>query len=160
MNIDLSTPEHFMTEALKQAERALEMDEVPVGAIIVYKNKIVARAHNQTNLLKDPTAHAEMIAITQAAEYFKHDRLLETELYSTVEPCAMCLGAMIHARIGKVYYGAPNEKYGACGSVVDLLREGRWNHGIEIIRGILEDNAAQLMQYFFRKKRTQKNNNM
>jgi len=108
MEFGISTNEWFMEEALNQAQKALESDEVPVGAVIVHKNRIIAKAFNQTNMLKDPTAHAEMIAITQAADYFKHERLIETELYSTIEPCPMCLGAMIHARIAKVYYGAPN----------------------------------------------------
>jgi len=145
----------FMREALKQAEKALDVDEVPVGAVIVHKNQVIAKAHNQTHLLKDPTAHAEMIAITQAATYFKHDRLLETELYCTIEPCPMCIGAIIQARIPTVYFGAPNEKYGACGSVVDLLKDGRWNHHVEVHRDLLRDEAASLLQEFFRTRRGQ-----
>ena len=144
---------HFMREALRQAERALERDEVPIGVVIVHKNRVIAKAFNQTNLLKDPTAHAEMIAITQAAAHLQHERLLETEIYSTVEPCAMCLGAIIHARIPKLFYGAPNEKYGACGSVVDLLKEGRWNHTVAVEKGLLAAESAVLMQGFFRTKR-------
>ena len=151
MDLRMDMKEKFMEEALKEAEMGLQRDEVPVGCVIVYKHKVIAKAYNQTNLLKDPTAHAEMIAITQAADYLKHERLLETELYSTIEPCVMCLGAMIHARIPKVYYGAPNEKYGACGSVVDLLKDGKWNHTIEIEKDLLRDKASDLMQYFFRK---------
>lgn len=142
----------FMEEALRQAERALEADEVPVGCVITHKQKIIAKAHNQTNLLKDPTAHAEIIAITQAADYLKHERLLETELYVTIEPCPMCLGAILHARIPKVFYGAPNDKYGACGSVVNLL-EGRWNHDVAVHKGLMDDRAAELLQAFFRSKR-------
>lgn len=142
----------FMEEALRQAERALEMDEVPVGAVIVHKNRVIARAHNQTNLLKDPTAHAEMIAITQAAEHFKHERLLDTELYVTIEPCPMCLGALIQARVPRIYYGAPNDKYGACGSVMNLL-EGRWNHEFVVERGLMGDRAAALLQQFFKSRR-------
>ncbi len=150
---DLRT--HFMREALRQAEKALERDEVPIGVVIVHNRRVIAKAFNQTNLLKDPTAHAEMIAITQAAAHFEHGsgRLLETEIYSTVEPCAMCLGAIIHARIPKLFYGAPNEKYGACGSVVDLLKEGRWNHEVQVEKGLLGPEAAALMQGFFRAKR-------
>ena len=96
-------PEYFMRQALGQAEKALEVDEVPVGVVIVHKNQVIAKAYNQTNLLKDPTAHAEILAITQAAAYFKHERLLDTELYSTIEPCPMCLGAIIQARIPKIF---------------------------------------------------------
>ncbi len=143
----------FMDDALRQAERALEHDEVPVGCVIVYQNKVIAKAYNQTNTLKDPTAHAEIIAITQAAAYFKHERLLDTELYSTVEPCVMCLGAIIQARIPKVFFGAPNEKYGACGSVVDLMKVGRWNHYTTIEKGLELDRCRGLMQAFFQAKR-------
>lgn len=148
--------QHFMREALRQAERALERDEVPIGAVIVHNRRVIAKAFNQTLLLKDPTAHAEMIAITQAAAHLQHSsgRLLDTELYATVEPCPMCMGAIIQARIPRVFYGAANEKYGACGSVVDLLKEGRWNHEVTVEKGILAAESAALMQGFFRSKRT------
>ncbi len=145
--------EHFMKEAIKEAIKALDADEVPVGAVIVHKNRVIARAYNQNNLLKDPTAHAEILAITQAAEYFKHERLLDTELYVTIEPCAMCLGAMIHARVSKLFFGARNVKYGACGSVVNLLEEGRWNHEIAVEEGVMKHDTAVLLQEFFRSKR-------
>jgi tRNA(adenine34) deaminase len=146
---------HFMLEALRQAEKALERDEVPIGVVIVHNRRVIAKAFNQTNLLKDPTAHAEMIAITQAAAHLQHSsgRLLDTELYATVEPCPMCMGAIIQARIPRVFYGAPNEKYGACGSVVNLLKEGRWNHSVTVEKGVLAAEAAALMQGFFRAKR-------
>ena len=142
-----------MTEALRQAAKALESDEVPVGAVIVHKNRVIGRSFNQTNLLKDPTAHAEMLAITQAADFFKHERLLDTEVFVTIEPCAMCLGAMIHARVKKIFFGARNTKYGACGSVVHLMRDGKWNHRIEIEEGLLDQEAAALLKEFFRSKR-------
>jgi tRNA(adenine34) deaminase len=145
--------ESYMKEALRLAEKALEQDEVPVGAVIVHQGRVIGRAHNQTNLLKDPTAHAEILAITQAAEALKHDRLLDTDLYVTIEPCAMCLGAMIHARVSRLFFGARNDKYGACGSVVHLLRDGRWNHRIEVEEGILQKEAAALLRDFFRSKR-------
>ena len=148
----LDLRERFMGEALKLAGRAFEQDEVPVGAVIVLKNRIIGKAYNQTNLLKDPTAHAEILAITQAAEHLKHDRLLDAELYVTIEPCVMCIGALIHARVKKITYGAPNEKYGGCGSVIDVLK-GNWNHKIEIERGVLENEAASLLREFFRSKR-------
>jgi len=145
--------ERFMNEALRLAAKALESDEVPVGAVIVYKNRVIGRSFNQTNLLKDPTAHAEMLAITQAADFFKHQRLLDTEVFVTIEPCAMCLGAMIHARVKKIFFGARNTKYGACGSVVHLMRDGKWNHRIEIEEGLLDQEAAALLKEFFRSKR-------
>src|SRR3989344_4180070 len=128
--------EHFMKEALRLAAKAFEEDEDPVGAVIFHNNKSIGRAYNQTNLLKDPTAHAEILAITQAADHLKHDRLLETEMYVTIEPCAMCMGALIHARVPKLFFGGRNNKYGACGSVVNLMKDGRWNHRIEIEEGI------------------------
>ena len=142
-----------MKEALRLAERAAENGEVPIGAVIVHQNRVIAKSFNQTNLLKDPTAHAEILAITQAAEHLQHDRLLDTELYVTIEPCAMCLGAMIHARVAKLFFGARNVKYGACGSVVNLLKEGRWNHEIAVEEGVLKDDAALILQEFFRSKR-------
>jgi tRNA(adenine34) deaminase len=153
VNLDINLKQRFMREALHLAQRALDEDEVPVGAVIVHKNRIIAKSYNQTNLLKDPTAHAEMLAITQAAEYLKHDRLLDTQLYVTLEPCVMCIGAMIHARIGKLTFGARNVKYGACGSVINVLQDGRWNHEIQVEEGLMRDEAAALLQEFFKKKR-------
>ena len=153
MDLNVNLKQRFMKEALKLAEKALEQDEVPVGAVVVHQNRIIGKAYNQTNLLKDPTAHAEMIAITQAAESLKHDRLLDTEIYVTMEPCVMCIGAMIHARIGKLYYGARNEKYGACGSVINVLRDGRWNHTIKVGESLMVEESAALLKEFFRRKR-------
>lgn len=144
--------ERFMKEALRLAAKAFEEDEVPVGAVIVHKNKIIGRAHNQTNLLKDPTAHAEILAITQAADHLKHDRLLDTEMYVTLEPCPMCVGAMIQARIPRLYYAARNPKCGACGSVVNLLT-GKWNHAITVEEGALAAEAGALLKEFFKSKR-------
>jgi tRNA(adenine34) deaminase len=134
VNLDINLKERFMREALLLAQRALDEDEVPVGAVIVHKNRIIAKSYNQTNLLKDPTAHAEMLAIT-------------------LEPCVMCIGAMIHARIGKLTFGARNVKYGACGSVINVLQDGRWNHEIQVEEGLMRDEAAALLQEFFKKKR-------
>lgn len=145
--------QRFMTEALKEAVKALDADEVPIGAVLVHKNRIIGKACNQTRLLKDPTAHAEMIAITQAANALGHERLLEVDLYVTVEPCVMCVGALIHARVRRIFFGAPNEKYGGCGSVIDVLQSGKWNHTIELHQGLLADQAALLLQEFFRNKR-------
>ena len=148
-----STHSHYMQEALKEAVKAFERDEVPVGAVIVYKNKVIARAYNQILTLKDPTAHAEMIAITQAADCLKNERLINCSLYVTIEPCLMCAGASVLARIEKIVYGADDAKSGACGSVVDIANNKRLNHRIEVISGILRDDCAALLKEFFRKKR-------
>lgn len=113
----------YMSEALKEAKKAFEADDVPVGAVIVHKGRIIARAHNQIKLLKDPTAHAEMIAITQAASYLENERLPATCVYVTIEPCLMCAGALILARIDRVCFGAPDPKTGAFGSVFDVNKK-------------------------------------
>ena len=145
---------YFMQMAMKEAKRAFDQDEVPVGAVIVHKNQVIGRAFNQNRLLKDPTAHAEMLAITQGCEFLKSEHLPETTLYVTLEPCPMCLGAMILARIGRLVFGAREAKTGACGSIVNLPAEGKWNHHFKIQEGLLEFESAALLQEFFRKKRT------
>ena len=145
--------EQFMKEALKQARRAFDLDEVPVGAVIVYKKKIIGRAHNQIKLLKDPTAHAEIIAITQAAAYLRNERLNTCDMYVTIEPCSMCAGAMVLARVRTLYYGAKDPKTGAAGSIYNILNTSKSNHRIKIEPGIMEDDARLLMKEFFRKKR-------
>ena len=142
----------YMLEALKEAGKAFEADEVPVGAVIVHKGKVIARAHNQIKLLKDPTAHAEMIAITQAASYLENERLLATTLYVTIEPCLMCAGALILARIDRICFGASDPKTGAFGSVFDVNKK-KLNHSIAVSKGILEDECVFLMHEFFKKKR-------
>ena len=144
---------HFMQEAMKEADKAFRADEVPIGAVIVQGSRILGRGHNQTRLLKDPTAHAEMIALTQAAAELGSDRLPGVSVYVTIEPCPMCVGAMILARIDRLVFGAREKKTGACGSVVHLLADGRWNHKFKIHEGILEFEAAALLGEFFRKKR-------
>lgn len=145
---------HYMRLAIHEAEKAREEDEVPVGAVLVHKNKVIGRAHNQTELLKDPTAHAEMIAITQACEALGSQRLPETTLYVTLEPCPMCVGAMILARIERLVFGAREKKTGACGSVVHLAADGKWNHRFKIEEGLMEFESGALLQEFFKKKRT------
>jgi tRNA(adenine34) deaminase len=145
---------YYMKLAVKEAEKAFDSDEVPVGAVAVYKNKIVGRAFNQTRLLKDPTAHAEMLVLTQAAEALKTERLPGLALYVTLEPCPMCVGAMILARIERLVFGAREKKTGACGSVVHLLADAKWNHHFKIEEGLLEFESAALLQEFFKKKRT------
>ena len=142
-----------MQEALKEAQKAFEHDEVPVGAVVVFKDRIIARAHNQILTLRDPTAHAEMIAITQAADYLKNERLINCSLYVTIEPCAMCAGAAVLARIKKIIYGADDPKSGACGSVLNIANNNKLNHRIEVIGGILHSDCAILLQEFFKKRR-------
>lgn len=145
--------EIYMKEALKEAQKAFEKDEVPVGAVIVHKGTIIARSHNQIRLLKDPTAHAEMIAITQAASYFGNERLIDSVIYTTVEPCAMCAGALVLARIKKLIYGAPDPKTGAAGSVMNITSNKSLNHRIAVKKGVLKDESASLLKEFFKAKR-------
>ena len=142
----------YMSEAIKEAEKALEADEVPVGVVIVHKGRIIARAHNQIKLLKDPTAHAEMIAITQAASHLENERLLATTLYVTIEPCMMCAGALVLARIERVYFGAADPRTGAFGSVFDINKK-KLNHKIIVTKDILKEECAALLKKFFNQKR-------
>jgi len=146
----------FMQEALRQAVKAREADEVPVGAVIVHGERIIARAHNQVETLRDPTAHAEMIAITQAAATLGQKWLYDCCLYVTLEPCSMCAGALVLARIGRVCFGAFDAKAGACGSVVNILHHARLNHRIDSAGGVLEESCAGLLTEFFQRKREQK----
>ena len=143
-----------MSEALKEAEKAFDSDEVPVGAVIVHEGKIIARAHNQIKLLKDPTAHAEMIAITQAASYLANERLINTTMYVTIEPCSMCAGALVLARVKRMVYGADDPKTGACGSVFNIIDNRKLNHRIKVTKGVLEKECVGLLREFFSKKRS------
>ena len=145
--------ERFMREALKEATRAFEDGEVPVGAVIAHEGRIVARAHNQTERLRDPTAHAEMIAITQAAEALDRWRLTGSTLYVTLEPCTMCAGAMVLARIDRLVYSAPDPKAGACGSLMNILQDPRLNHRVEVIGGVLAEESGALLREFFQERR-------
>lgn len=149
MNID----EMYMKMALSEAQKAHDEDEVPVGAVIVYKNEIIGKAHNQIITLKDPTAHAEIIAITQAAAHLKNERLNGCSLYVTIEPCSMCAGASILARLDRVIYGANDPKTGACGSAINLMKPGLHNHTVKIESGILEAECRTIIQNFFLDKR-------
>ena len=142
-----------MYEALKEAQKAFEEDEVPIGAVIVHDSKIIARGHNQIERLKDPTAHAEIIAITSATNYLGTKWLNEVSLYVTIEPCSMCAGAMVLARIKNLYFGANDPKTGACGSVIDIANHKKLNHRIKVSRGILEAECSSLLKDFFKKKR-------
>ena len=146
----------FMKEAVKEAKKAASSNEVPIGAIAVFKNKVIGRAYNQTRLLKDPTAHAEMIAITQAANFLKSERLIDVDVYVTIEPCIMCAGALVWSRVKRAIFGAFDEKAGGCGSVANILQNKALNHRVEIASGVLEDEARAMMQEFFKKKRLEK----
>jgi len=142
-----------MSEALKEAKKAIEADEVPVGAVVVFQGKIISRAHNQVEMLKDPTAHAEMIALTSAAGYLASKWLPGASLYVTIEPCSMCAGALVLSRVKNIYYGAADSKAGACGSVMDIANHRKLNHRIKVTGGILEEECAALLKEFFKKKR-------
>jgi tRNA(adenine34) deaminase len=139
--------------ALQQAEQALEQQEVPVGAVIVHQGRVIAAAFNQRETLKDPTAHAEMIAITQAAESLGDWRLENCTLYVTLEPCPMCAGAILQARIPTVVYGAADPKAGAVQSLYQLLADPRLNHRCEIVPGVMADVCGNLLTHFFRQQR-------
>ena len=146
-----------MQEALKEAEKAFREDEVPVGAVIVHRDKIIARGYNQIERLKDPTAHAEMIAITSAASYLGTKWLNQASLYVTIEPCSMCAGAMVLARIENLFFGARDPKTGACGSIVNIANHKKLNHRIKVTKGILESECSALLKEFFKQKRKKLN---
>ena len=142
-----------MARAHEQALAAHAAGEVPVGAVVVRRGALVAEAHNLTLTVPDPTAHAEVVALRRAALRLGDWRLIETTLYVTLEPCAMCAGAMQHARIRRVVFGAPDPKTGACGSVIDLFAEPRLNHRCDVTDGILANESAELLRGFFRERR-------
>ena len=142
-----------MREALRQAQEAFVQDEVPVGAVIVYKGKIISRGYNQVERLKDPTAHAEMLALTSAANFLGTKWLFDAAIYVTIEPCSMCAGALVLARIKNIYFGARDPKTGACGSVVNIAHHKKLNHRIKVTGGILEEESSSLLKEFFKKKR-------
>lgn len=145
--------EHFMRIAMEEARAAFDEKEVPVGAVIVYEGRVIARAHNQREQLRDPTAHAEMIAITQAAESLSSWRLEECILYVTLEPCPMCAGAILQARIPVVVYGATDPKAGAVDSLYRLLADDRLNHRAQVFSGILAESCGQILTQFFQMQR-------
>jgi tRNA(adenine34) deaminase len=142
-----------MKEAIKEAEKSFKKDEVPVGAVLVYENKIIARAHNLIKTKKDPTAHAEILAIRKAAKKMNNERLIDVSLYVTIEPCAMCAGAIILARIKNLFFGARDPKTGACGSVFDVISNKKNNHKVNVISGIMGNECAGIMKKFFKNKR-------
>ena len=142
-----------MQEALKEAKAAFAEDEVPVGAVVVCQGKIIGRGHNQIERLKDPTAHAEMIALTAAANFLNTKWLSAASLYVTIEPCSMCAGALILSRIKNLYFGAADPKTGACGSVVNIVNHKKLNHRLKVGKGILAKECGDLLREFFKEKR-------
>jgi tRNA(adenine34) deaminase len=145
-----------MRRAIQEAGKAFEKDEVPVGAVVVHENRIIGKGYNQTETLQDPTAHAEMIAISAAANTLQSWRLNGCTLVVTLEPCAMCAGAAVLARIQNLVFGAWDPKAGACGSLRNLVQDQRLNHRIEVVSGVLEDEVAELMKSFFQNLRENK----
>jgi len=157
--IETPPDEFFIREALRQAQKAYAADEVPVGAVVVREGKIIARAHNQVELLKDATAHAEMLALTEAEAAVGDWRLTDCDVYVTKEPCAMCAGALVHTRIRRVIFGCTDPSAGAAGSVLNLLQMHGLNHQCEITPGILQNECAAILQDFFRKRRDDQTEN-
>jgi tRNA(adenine34) deaminase len=153
--LEQPTDESFMSEALRLATKAFEKEEVPVGAVVVRDGRIIARAFNQVEMLKDATAHAEMLAITQAEAAVGDWRLNDCDLYVTKEPCAMCAGALVHVRMRRVVFGCADERSGAAGGTVNLLQMPSLNHRCEITGGVRREECAALLQSFFRARRGQ-----
>lgn len=147
------TDERWMRAALEQAIAAEALGEVPVGAVVVRGDALVAAGHNLTHTLQDPSAHAEMVAIRRAAQALGHWRLLDCTLYVTLEPCAMCAGAIVLARIPRLVFAAHDPKAGMCGSLADLVRDPRLNHRVELTTGVLADEAGETLRAFFRARR-------
>ena len=145
--------EYFMRLALREAERALEHDDVPIGAVIVHEGEVIAAARNERELRSDPIAHAETVALREAARALGSWRLLDCVLYVTLEPCAMCAGAIVLARVPRVVFGATDPKAGAAGSVLDVLGEPRLNHRPEVAGGLLAEESADLLRAFFASRR-------
>ncbi len=145
--------EYFMRLALREAERALEHEDVPIGAVVVHDGEVIAAAHNERELRQDPTAHAETIALCEAATALGTWRVLESALYVTLKPCAMCAGAIVLARVPRVVFGATDSKAGACGSVLDVVGEPRLNHRPEVAGGLLAGECGALLSEFFASRR-------
>jgi tRNA(adenine34) deaminase len=143
-----------MLTALEEAERGAHEGEVPVGALVIRENRVIGVGHNLPIAMRDPTAHAEIIAIREACAYLGEYRLDDASLHVTLEPCVMCVGAVINARIARVYYGARDEKAGALGSVYDIGRDGRLNHRIEVYGGIMAVESAAMLREFFQRRRS------
>lgn len=145
--------EIWMQYAYREAEKAYEKSEIPIGAVIVFDNMIIGKGHNQVETLKDPTAHAEIIALTSAAEYLTSKVLLGSTMYVTLEPCSMCAGAIVLAKIEALYFGAYDNKSGACGSVLNITNNKALNHRLNVTGGIMDDKCGELLRSFFDVKR-------
>ena len=147
---------HFMKIALKEAGKAREILEVPIGAVIVKDGEIIARGYNKRETLKNPLAHAEILAIEEASKVLDSWRLIDCTIYVTIEPCAMCAGAIVNSRIKRLVIGAMDPKMGACGSIVDLVRHEKFNHRVELESGVLEEECSGIMKEFFKELRARK----
>lgn len=148
--------EHFLRQALTEAQRAFEEGEVPVGAVVVLEGKVIGRGHNRREGLNDPTAHAEVLAITAAANYLEDWRLEGCTLYVTKEPCPMCAGAIVNSRLTRLVFGAWDEQAGCAGSLYQLCRDPRFNHQLEVKGGVLEEECGELLREFFQRQRKQR----
>ncbi len=155
-----AAPDHaaFMQEALHEARKALATEDVPVGAVVAFEGSIIGRGHNQREARADPTAHAEILALQQAAQHLSSWRLIDTVLYVTLEPCIMCMGAAVLGRIAGLVYGCHDPKAGACGSQFDILGAQRLNHTFPVVSGVCESEASLLLKTFFRQLRQQRRN--
>lgn len=154
--IDLTSDDYFMGEALRQALKAFEIEEVPIGCVIARGGRIIARAYNQVEMLKDATAHAEMLAITQAEAAIGDWRLNDCTLYVTKEPCPMCAGALVNARVGRVVYGIRDDKAGGTGSVFNIVQHETLNHRVEVLGGVKGQECLNLLQEFFKLQRARR----
>jgi tRNA(adenine34) deaminase len=152
--VPLEKDKHFMKAALKAAKKARENGEVPVGAVLVKDDEIISTGQNSPITLNDPTAHAEIIALREGGEKLKNYRLIDTILYVTIEPCTMCMGAIMHARVKKLVFGTFDPRAGAAGSLFDFTIENKFNHNVEVKSGILESECRELIQDFFKQKRS------
>lgn len=153
----LNDDERYMAYALKEAQRAYDAGEVPVGCVIIHQGEIIGKAHNQRETLQDPTAHAEVLAITQAAARLGSWRLENAKMYVTLEPCPMCAGAIILSRLAEVHFGAMDPKAGCCGSLMNLLEDSRFNHMPKMYQGLMADECGGILTSFFREIRKRKN---
>lgn len=151
--LDGDIDRRFMRAAIEAAKIAEENGDVPIGAVIVYKNQIIGKAYNQRQQLQDPTAHAEIIALTQAAAFMESWRLNGCTMYVTLEPCPMCAGALVLARMERLVYGCDDPKAGACKSLYNIVQDERLNHRVEVTTGVLSDECTELLQQFFQKRR-------
>ena len=153
----MNKDEKWMQIALNEANLALKENEIPVGAVLVKNNKLIAQSHNQPIRTNDPTAHAEIQLLRKAGEQQKNYRLIGSTIYVTLEPCAMCFGAMVHARIERIVFGASDFKTGVCGSCINLNKENFFNHKILITSGVLENESSELLKLFFKSRRDNQN---